>query len=205
MVTGKLFHCRKNSWPPEEYINRTTLQLLDFDSAAPPEQALRRKLNSHASLLKEFSITFTEAIKMIRLGINLLPYVREEASYGRRAPINPFTRESRKPSATQGVPLGGMGSGRISRGFRGEFRHFQLLPGTCETSPMMANKIFISREGGHKKYASVLAPGQHDSLGEVQRSWHIVMGMEFEWSALRHIMPYSQGRGQYMMVNQTEN
>lgn len=38
---------------------------LDFDSAAPPEQAWRRKLNSHANILKEFSITFTEAIKMV--------------------------------------------------------------------------------------------------------------------------------------------
>ncbi|KAL6523824.1 hypothetical protein OROHE_016362 [Orobanche hederae] len=164
MMSGNLFHYRKNSWPPEEYINRTTLQLLDLESAAPPEQALRRKLNSHASLLKEFSITFTEAIKMMRLGVRLWSYVREEASYGRKAPINPFTRESCKPSATQGVPLGGMGSGSISRGFRGEFRHFQILPGTCETSPMMANQfsIFISREGGNKKYASVLAPGQHE-------------------------------------------
>ncbi|GER43625.1 non-lysosomal glucosylceramidase [Striga asiatica] len=143
-------------------------QQLDFDSAAPPEQALRRKLNSHASILKEFSITFTEAIKMISLGIRLWHYVREEASYGRKAPINPFTRESCKPSASQGVPLGGMGSGSISRGFRGEFRHFQILPGTCETSPMMANQfsIFISREGGSKKYASVLAPGQHEGVGK---------------------------------------
>ncbi|KAK6122831.1 hypothetical protein DH2020_043412 [Rehmannia glutinosa] len=149
MVSGNLFHYRKNSWPPEEYINRTTLQLLDFDSAAPPEQALRRKLNSHASILKEFSITFTEALKM-------------------KAPIDPFTRESCKPSASQGVPLGGMGSGSISRGFRGEFRHFQILPGTCETSPMMANQfsIFISREGGNKKFASVLSPGRHEGLGK---------------------------------------
>ena len=38
----------------------------DFDSAAPPEQAWRRRLNSHANILKEFSITFTEAIKMVR-------------------------------------------------------------------------------------------------------------------------------------------
>ncbi|PIN12075.1 Glucosylceramidase [Handroanthus impetiginosus] len=168
MVSGNLFHFRRNSWPPEEYINRATLQLLDFDSATPPEQALRRKLNSHASILKEFSITFMEAIKMIRLGIRLWHYVREEASYGRKAPIDPFTRESCKPSATQGVPLGGMGSGSISRGFRGEFRHFQILPGTCETSPMMANQfsIFISRDGGNKKYASVLAPGQHEGLGK---------------------------------------
>ncbi|KAK4388029.1 Glutathione reductase, cytosolic [Sesamum angolense] len=90
MVSGNLFHSRRNSWPPEEYINRATLQLFDFDSEAPPEQAWRRKLNSHASILKEFSVTFTEAIKM----------------------------------------------------------------------------IFISRDGGNKKYASVLAPGQHEGLGK---------------------------------------
>ncbi|KZV34855.1 non-lysosomal glucosylceramidase [Dorcoceras hygrometricum] len=168
MVSGNLFHFRKNSWPPEEYINRTTLQLLDFDSASPPEQAWRRKLNSQAGLLKEFSITFMEAVKMVRLGIRLWNYVQEEASHGRKAPIDPFSRESCKPSASQGVPLGGMGSGSISRGFRGEFRHFHILPGICETSPMMVNQfsIFISREGGNKKYASVLGPGQHEGLGK---------------------------------------
>ncbi|CAI9117799.1 OLC1v1019284C2 [Oldenlandia corymbosa var. corymbosa] len=168
MVSGNLFHCRRNSWPPEEYINRATLQLLDFDSANPPAQAWRRKLDSHASILKEFSITFMEAIKMIRLGIRLWSYVREEASHGRKAPIDPFTRESCKPSASHGVPLGGMGSGSISRGFRGEFRQFQLLPGACEASPIMANQfsIFISRDGGSKNYASVLAPGQHEGLGK---------------------------------------
>ncbi|KAL3507351.1 hypothetical protein ACH5RR_032733 [Cinchona calisaya] len=168
MVSGNLFHCRRNSWPPEEYINRATLQLFDFDSAGPPEQAWRRKLDSHASILREFSITFMEAIKMIRLGIRLWSYVREEASHGRKAPIDPFTRESCKPSASHGVPLGGMGSGSISRGFRGEFRHFQLLPGDCEASPIMANQfsIFISRDGGNKKYASVLSPGQHEGVGK---------------------------------------
>ncbi|XP_061337487.1 uncharacterized protein LOC133284485 isoform X2 [Gastrolobium bilobum] len=94
-------------------------------------------------------------------------YVREEASHGRKAPIDPFTRESCKPSASQGVPLGGMGSGSISRGFRGEFRQWQIIPGLCEASPVMANQfsIFISRDGGSKKFASVLAPGQHEGLG----------------------------------------
>ncbi|KAK6914265.1 Glycosyl-hydrolase family 116, N-terminal [Dillenia turbinata] len=168
MVSGNIFHCRRNSWPPEEYISRPTLQLLDFDSAAPPEQAWRRRLNSHANLLKEFSVTFVEAIKMVRLGIRLWSYIREEASQGRKAPIDPFTKESCKPSASQGVPLGGMGSGSISRGFRGEFRQWQIIPGTCEASPVMANQfsIFISRDGGSKNYASVLAPGQHEGLGK---------------------------------------
>lgn len=168
MVSGTIFHCRKSSWPPEEYVNKVTLQLLDYDSAAPPRQAWRRRLNSHANILKEFSITFLEAIKMVRLGIRLWSYVREEASHGRKAPIDPFTTESTKPSASQGVPLGGMGSGSISRGFRGEFRHWQIIPGICEASPIMANQfsIFISRDGGNRSYASVLAPGQHEGLGK---------------------------------------
>lgn len=168
MVAGNLFHHRKSSWPPDEYVSRSTLQLLDSDSASPPKQAWRRRLNSHANILKEFSITFMEAMKMIRLGLRLWSYVREEASHGRKAPIDPFSRESCKPSASQGVPLGGMGSGSISRGFRGEFRHWQIIPGTCETSPVMANQfsIFISRDGGSKNYASVLAPGQHEGLGK---------------------------------------
>ncbi|TYI06232.1 hypothetical protein ES332_A10G144000v1 [Gossypium tomentosum] len=168
MVTGNLFHSKKNSWPPEEYVSRNTLQLFNFDSAAPPKQAWRRRLNSHANILKEFSVTFMEAIQMVRLGIRLWSYVREAASHGRKAPIDPFTRESCKPSASQGVPLGGMGSGSISRGFRGEFRQWQIVPGTCNISPVMANQfsIFISRDGGNKKYASVLAPGQHEGLGK---------------------------------------
>uniref|UniRef100_A0A1J3JKR9 Non-lysosomal glucosylceramidase n=1 Tax=Noccaea caerulescens TaxID=107243 RepID=A0A1J3JKR9_NOCCA len=168
MVGATLFHRRKHSWPPEEFISRSTLQLLDFDSAAPPPHAWRRRLNCHANILKEFSITFREAVKMVRLGIRLWSYVREEASHGRKAPIDPFTKENCKPSASQGVPLGGMGSGSISRGFRGEFKQWQIIPGTCDTSPMMSNQfsIFITRDGGHKKYASVLAPGQHGSLGK---------------------------------------
>jgi hypothetical protein len=40
---------------------------LDFDGGAPPEQAWRRKLNSHANLLKEFSVTFMEAMRMVRM------------------------------------------------------------------------------------------------------------------------------------------
>ncbi|GLT68595.1 hypothetical protein SLA2020_408090 [Shorea laevis] len=168
MVSANIFNRRKNSWRPEEYISKATLQLFDFDSAAPPEHAWRRRLNSHANILKEFSVTFMEAIKMVKLGIRLWSYIREEASHGRKAPIDPFTRESCKPSASLGVPLGGMGSGSISRGFRGEFRQFQITPGSCDASPVMANQfsIFISRDGGNKKYASVLAPGQHEGLGK---------------------------------------
>ncbi|XP_062080549.1 uncharacterized protein LOC133785317 [Humulus lupulus] len=60
-------------------------------------------------------------------------------------------------------------SGSISRGFRGEFRQFKIVPGLCEGSPVMANQfsIFISRDGGHKNYSSVLAPDKHEGIGKV--------------------------------------
>ncbi|KAG8091936.1 hypothetical protein GUJ93_ZPchr0012g18845 [Zizania palustris] len=166
MVGSNLFHCRRNSWPAEEYVGRTALQLLDFDGGSPPEQAWRRRLNSHANLLKEFSVTFMEAMRMMSLGLRLWSYVREEASHGRKAPIDPFTKEKCKPSASQGVPLGGMGSGSISRGFRGEFKNWHIIPGLCENSPVMENQfsIFVSRDGGNKKYSSVLSPGHHEGL-----------------------------------------
>ncbi|RRT82191.1 hypothetical protein B296_00010884 [Ensete ventricosum] len=38
---------------------------LDFDGGAPPDHAWRRRLNSHANRLKEFSVTFMEAIQMV--------------------------------------------------------------------------------------------------------------------------------------------
>lgn len=34
-------------------------------------------------------------------------------------------------------------SGSISRGFRGEFKHWQIVPGQCEPSPVMANQFSV--------------------------------------------------------------
>uniref|UniRef100_A0A453GUS3 Uncharacterized protein n=1 Tax=Aegilops tauschii subsp. strangulata TaxID=200361 RepID=A0A453GUS3_AEGTS len=56
---------------------------LDLDDGTPPEDAWRRKLSSHANRLKEFNVTFREAFKMMKLGLRLWSYVREEASHGR--------------------------------------------------------------------------------------------------------------------------
>ncbi|KAF3635333.1 hypothetical protein FXO38_24685 [Capsicum annuum] len=98
----------------------------DFDSIAQPSQAWRRKLNNHASKLKEFSVTFREAIKMARLGIRLWSYVREEASYGRRALIDLFTQKRCKPSQFQGVPLGGIGKVGLIRIFHQQMNHSSI-------------------------------------------------------------------------------
>jgi non-lysosomal glucosylceramidase len=95
-------------------------------------------------------------------------YVQSERAHGRSPPIDPFYRET-KPTACHGVPLGGMGGGSIGRGFRGEFNRWQLSPGVCEESPVLANQfsVFVTREkdgGAKKKISSVLAPGRPQDL-----------------------------------------
>uniref|UniRef100_A0A0D9WYB7 Non-lysosomal glucosylceramidase n=1 Tax=Leersia perrieri TaxID=77586 RepID=A0A0D9WYB7_9ORYZ len=195
MVSGNMFYRRKRSWRANDLVSRSTLQLLDFDDGSPPEYAWRRKLSSHANRLKEFNVTFREAFKMMKLGLRLWSYIREEASHGRKAPIDPFTRESDRPSASQGVPLGGMGcvlsdgcfthlsrSGSISRGFRGEFKHWQIIPGSCEMSAVMANQFSVTRNPAMMVY--------HPGIGNYEV---IVL----------HTMHYFLERGLSMMIVNT--
>ncbi|BAT01283.1 Os07g0444000 [Oryza sativa Japonica Group] len=66
MVSSNMFYRRKRSWRAGDLVSRSTLQLLDFDDGSPPEYAWRRKLSSHANRLKEFNVTFREAIKMVQ-------------------------------------------------------------------------------------------------------------------------------------------
>jgi len=65
MPSGNLLSRRRRSWRANELVSRSTLQLLDFDDGSPPEHAWRRKLSSHANRLKEFNVTFREAIRMV--------------------------------------------------------------------------------------------------------------------------------------------
>ncbi|XP_024514896.1 non-lysosomal glucosylceramidase isoform X1 [Selaginella moellendorffii] len=157
-----MFHGRRHSWPLYDYVPKSTLQLLENDPGAPPAHAWRRKLNCHANFLTEFRVTFTEALKLLGLGLRLWKFIQAERSQGRTPPIDPFKRGT-KPSACHGVPLGGMGGGSIGRGFRGEFRRWQLLPSVTSEAAVLANQfsVFVTRDKDHgekKKIASVLSP-----------------------------------------------
>ncbi|CAM6099912.1 unnamed protein product [Calypogeia fissa] len=168
--TPKIFHCRRPSWPLNDFVHKPTMALLDQDPGAPPKQAWRRKLNCSAGILKEFSVTFMEAIKLMGLGLRMWVYNRSERAHGRVPPIDPFNKQPTRPSACHGVPLGGMGSGSIGRGFRGEFRRWQLVPGVCEEAPQLANQfsVFVTRKkdnGTRKQISSVLTPGPPEDLG----------------------------------------
>lgn len=43
-----------------------------------------------------------------------------------------------------GVPLGGIGSGTIGRGFRGEFCRYQMVPGIYEYQTVTANQFIVT-------------------------------------------------------------
>lgn len=44
----------------------------------------------------------------------------------------------------KGVPIGGIGSGTIGRGYKGEFCRFQMTPGIYEDSTVDANQFIIT-------------------------------------------------------------
>lgn len=58
-----------------------------------------------------------------------------------------------------GVPLGGIGSGTIGRGFRGEFCRYQMVPGIYEYETVMANQFIatIRDPKGNTLYQRVLS------------------------------------------------
>ncbi|GAV63282.1 DUF608 domain-containing protein/GBA2_N domain-containing protein [Cephalotus follicularis] len=111
---------------------------------------------------------------MAPTGIRLYRQVREVAARGREYWLNPFAK--RHVTSSHGVPLGGIGSGSIGRGYRGEFQRWQLFPGKCEEKPVLANQFsaFVSRSNG-QKYSSVLCPKSPEVLEETAdsgiRSW----------------------------------
>ena len=57
-----------------------------------------------------------------------------------------------------GVPCGGLGSGTIGRGFRGEFCRWQLVPGQCDYTSVAADQFIVTVHNmkGDCVYQSVL-------------------------------------------------
>lgn len=58
-----------------------------------------------------------------------------------------------------GVPIGGIGSGTIGRGFKGEFCRYQLRPGIYQYKTLSANTfiVTIKNEKGDTVYQKPLS------------------------------------------------
>ncbi|XP_069194516.1 non-lysosomal glucosylceramidase isoform X2 [Procambarus clarkii] len=72
-----------------------------------------------------------------------------------------------------GVPLGGIGSGTIGRGFRGEFCRYQMVPGIYEYHTVMANQFIVTIRDpkGNTLYQKVLSTHSKSRKGLGSWDW----------------------------------
>ena len=69
-----------------------------------------------------------------------------------------------------GAPCGGLGSGTIGRGFRGEFCRWQVVPGQCDYQTVPADQFLVTvhSSSGDCVYQSVLGA---DHVKGAPSSW----------------------------------
>ncbi len=86
-----------------------------------------------------------------------------------------FTASARRgPGPHQGVPIGGMGSGAIGRGWRGDFRRWQRRPGIYHHGVVWADQfsLFVQRPG-QPGQAQVLYPGRPEDGSLAAWRWDL--------------------------------
>lgn len=127
---------------------------------AIPPLAWHRRLDETLENPGKPSRSFTP-----RIFLQLLPLIVRLWKQGQKEkkagfdPINLFTPP--QPGPIMGVPLGGIGCGSITRGWRGDFCRWALRPGTYSYDIVHADQfnLFVQRDGKPPS-SLVLYPGQ---------------------------------------------
>jgi len=80
---------------------------------------------------------------------------------------------ARKATPTMGVPLGGLGGGTITRGWRGDFVRWQMRPGIYHYGAVPVDRfsLWVGREGAEPR-ALVLSPRPQGGLDEAKTTYH---------------------------------
>ncbi len=131
---------------------------MNIQDAIPP-LAWRRRLDDTLENPGKPSRSFTP-----RIFLQLLPLIVRLWKQGQKEkkagfdPINLFTPP--QPGPIMGVPLGGIGCGSITRGWRGDFCRWALRPGTYSYDIVHADQfsLFVQRDG-KPATSQVLNPG----------------------------------------------
>ena len=95
--------------------------------------------------------------QMLPLIVRAVSYTLNERRHGRQ----PFmdTVQGMKITPDMGVPLGGLGGGTVTRGFRGDFVRWQMAPGLVHYGAVSADQFSLwARRPGAAPQAMVLNP-----------------------------------------------
>jgi len=89
----------------------------------------------------------------------IMKITREEAKKGRPSVLDVFHGIPFNPD--QGIPLGGLGGGTVTRGLRGDFNRWQMQPGITRFDNVLADQFSIfAQRPGESAQAQVLNPKQ---------------------------------------------
>eukprot|EP01035_Chromulina_nebulosa_P021912 gene21912-28371_t len=99
-----------------------------------PEHVWSRRLNALSpsqSIHKPSTPPITEIVRLLPLVYRLKTYISEEKKNNREPifDLNGIALQPPDPGPWSGVPCGGLGSGAIGRGYRGDFRRWSIHPG----------------------------------------------------------------------------
>ena len=136
----------------------------------PPLNTWQRKLHEpepKSSIHKCSRPPCIEVVNLLPIAYRVSNYINEEKR-NERNPIfdlSGIALEPPKPGPHGGVPLGGLGSGSIGRGFKGEFRRWSLRPGRYIHRVISSDVFCIRVKRGDDVYAKVLSVTQPSADG----------------------------------------
>jgi hypothetical protein len=111
-----------------------------------PLSAWSRRLSDDIPDPKSFQVSVLSVHKYLGLSYRMYKYIQRERAAKRIPIMDPF--KSPKVSSQMGCPVGGIGSGSITRGVRGDFMRWQVLsPGIAEYQNVDVNQfsVYISK------------------------------------------------------------
>ncbi|XP_077400919.1 non-lysosomal glucosylceramidase [Vanacampus margaritifer] len=102
-------------------------------------------------------VSLANIVDHIGLGIRYLKWWYKKTQVERKAPFIDMFR-AQPLRQIYGAPLGGIGGGTITRGWKGEFCRWQLTPGMYHYKTVTANQFTVClRRGGQTVYQQVLS------------------------------------------------
>ncbi|XP_030635696.1 non-lysosomal glucosylceramidase [Chanos chanos] len=102
-------------------------------------------------------VSLSNMMEHVGLGIRYLKWWYKKTQVEKKAPFIDMFR-ALPLKQIYGAPLGGIGGGTITRGWRGEFCRWQLNPGMYHYKTVIANQFTVClRRGGQTVYQQVLS------------------------------------------------